>query len=144
MNLINKKRKFRKNKGFTFLEVLVVVIVIGILIGASLPAYLYTVEDTRTRKKEAAIQRVMEAKTKFYNADRTAAADTPIPTTADIAPYLILDPTEAVGVGGTATTNSFISNHSHCIFPDCFPKNEVWVLQPKGRFEKPEFVKISP
>lgn len=139
MSLNNKRKLFKKQCGFTFIEVLTVVIIVAILVGASIPAYLYTVADARQRKKDVAIQRVMEAKTKFYNAERTAAAMVTSPTTADIAPYLILDPTESGGIGGTATTNSFISSHPHCIFPDVYPDNETWVLRPMPRNQPPDF-----
>jgi prepilin-type N-terminal cleavage/methylation domain-containing protein len=144
MKSINK-RKFSKNThGFTFIEILTVIIVIGILVGASIPAYLWTREDAIERKKATAIQRVAEAKTKFYNAEKTAAALVSTPSLTDVAKYLQLDPTETKGPSGTATTNAFFSDHPHTIFADCFPKNERWFLNPGSRTNQPVFQKLSP
>jgi len=142
MNSSKKTSQKKGQRGFTFIEVLTVIIILAILIGASLPAYLYTRDDARKRKMDTAIQRVIEAKTKFYNAERTAAASVPEPSLAQVAEYLMLDPTEAQGRSGPASTNSFFSNHPDTIFADCFPKNEVWMLKPNARNVRPEFVQI--
>jgi prepilin-type N-terminal cleavage/methylation domain-containing protein len=136
----------KKIKGFTFIEVLTVVMIIAVLVGASLPAYLWTRDDARARKKQAAIQRVIEAKIKFYNAEKTAAALGETPTLEQIANYLILDPTERPPGGGPpiASTNVFFSNSPESIFKNCFPPDEIWKLDPKSRSEQPVFVKIAP
>jgi prepilin-type N-terminal cleavage/methylation domain-containing protein len=132
----------KKNQGFSFIEVLTVIIILSILVGAGLPAYLWTRADTRERKKAVAIQRVEEAKLKYYNAVKSAAAENEIPDPADLAPYLIVNP----GSGGTstiATTNAFYSNSPECIFDRCFPPNEIWYLNPNRRSEKPFYEQIG-
>jgi len=132
MNLLRKKN----NKGFTFVEILTVLIILAIIVGAGLPAYLWNRKDTRTRKKEVAIQRVDEAKLKFYNAEKTAAALVPIPHPTNIAPYLIVNPSAGVA-SSVATTNAFYSHTADSLFNDCFPPGEVWYLNPGARGQKP-------
>lgn len=133
---IMKLKKKKNIMGFTFIEVLTVVIILAILVGTGLPAYLWVRKDARIRKQEAAVQRVVEAKLKYYNASKTAAALVPIPDASDIAPYLILDPSAGTGTL-QATTNAFYSNHPESIFAETFPPNEVWYLNPGARTNKP-------
>jgi prepilin-type N-terminal cleavage/methylation domain-containing protein len=128
------KRK-PKEQGFTFVEVLTVVIIIGILVGAGIPAYLWIKEDTRTQKKNQAIQTVEEAKIKFYNAEKTAAATVTHPTPTQLAYY--------ISTPAGADPGIFYSTNPACIFPNVFPPNEVWYLNPGARAQKPEFTKID-
>lgn len=131
--------KTKKNiHGFSFIEVLTVIIILSIIVGAGLPAYLWTRKDTKLRKQQVAIQRVEEAKLKYYNAVKTAAALTPVPNASDIAPYLIVNPSAMTGTM-FATTNAFFSNHPESIFNDTFPPDEVWYLNPNERGKKPFF-----
>lgn len=133
---IKRLKKKKHTMGFTFIEVLTVIIILSILVGAGLPAYLWVRKDARIQKQGAAIQRVIEAKIKYYNASKTAAALVPIPGASDIAPYLVLDPSAGTGTL-QATTNAFYSNHPESIFGDTFPPDEVWYLNPGARTNKP-------
>jgi prepilin-type N-terminal cleavage/methylation domain-containing protein len=139
---MKNSKSHKTQKGFTFVEVLVVVIILSILVGAGIPAYLWTRSDARTRKKEVAIERVAEAKLKFYNANKTAAAKVPTPTPADIIYYLQMDPSEGHG-SMVATTNAFYSDKDECIFKNCFPGNEIWYLNPMPRGTLPKYELIS-
>lgn len=136
-----KNPKHKKIRGFTFIEILTVIIVLSIVVGIGLPAYFWVRSDTRERKKEVAIQRVMEAKLKYYNSVKTAAALVPTPSPADIAPFLLINPT-AGSSGLTATTNAFYSDNAECIFDKCFPSNERWYLNPNSRSSMPFFQKL--
>lgn len=132
------KKNRKKIRGFTFIEVLTVIIILAILVGAGLPAYLWTRKDTKLRKQEVAIQRVVEAKLKFYNSIKTAAALQQFPEPEDIAPFLIVNPSSGA-TSTMATTNAFYSQHPESIFNDTFPPNEVWYLNPNERGKKPFF-----
>jgi prepilin-type N-terminal cleavage/methylation domain-containing protein len=131
-----KRNKNKKIKGFTFVEILTVIMILAIIVGVGLPAYLWTRKDTRIRKQQVAIERVAEAKLKYYNSVKTAAALVPIPEPQHIAPYIVLDPN--AGSGSTvASTNAFFSNHPESLFKDTFPPDEVWYLNPGARGQKP-------
>jgi len=114
---------------------MVVTIIIGILVGAGIPAYLWTRSDARSQKKRQAIQTVEEAKIKFYNAEKTAAATVTRPTPEQLAYYI----TTPAG----ANPGIFYSTNPFCFFPKVFPPNEVWYLDPGARGQKPVFTKIQ-
>ena len=130
-----KKKGRLKEQGFTFVEVLTVVTVIGILVGAGIPAYLWIREDTKTQKKNQAIQTVEEAKIKFYNAEKTAAATVTHPTPEQLAHYITTEAGPDPGI--------FYNTNPACFFPNVFSPSEVWYLDPGARGQKPQFVKIE-
>ena len=55
---INKKRP---NKGFTFLEIMVVVLILGILAGLIIPRFVGRAEDARKTKAAVQIRELMKA-----------------------------------------------------------------------------------
>ena len=128
-------KKKKGQQGFTFIEILTVVVILSILIGVGLPAYFWVREDTREQKRNQAIHKVEEAKIKFYNANKTAAATVTHPSPAQLAYYLVTPAGDDPGI--------FYSTNANTIFPNVFPSNQVWYLDPKARGQKPEFVRLD-
>jgi len=119
-----------KPDGFTLIEVLVVICIVGILAALAVPNYLWIAKDSKETKKEVTIARISEAKTQFYQNSRTTNS----PKLEDLVPYLNVKP----GMG----TNAFF-NGPNCLFQGCFPLNEKWWINPKGPNEVPAFEKLD-
>ena len=61
------KRFIRQNRGFTLLEVLMVVIIIGILATLAIPQYTKTVEKARASEAYSNLGSIRKAEWIFYN-----------------------------------------------------------------------------
>lgn len=75
----------RKNKGFTLLELIIVVIVIGILASIALPRYLKVMEKARSTEAKQILGTVRSAQMRYYAShqnytDNFAALDINITT----------------------------------------------------------------
>lgn len=68
--------RYVNNKGFTFVEMIVVVIVIGVLITLALPNYRYVVEKTRSGEGLQLLESIRHAQLAYYyENDNTFAND---------------------------------------------------------------------
>ncbi len=76
-------RKVRNQKGFTIMELMIVIVIIGILIAIAVPAYNNFVARARAATCQAN-QRTLESADGLLFADTAAHAD----DAADLAPYL--------------------------------------------------------
>lgn len=76
MKLLNIK----KSRGFTITEMLIVVVILGIIAGIAIPALFGSVADARSKKIEAALRQVEQAKTHYY-LDTKNAGEPPLETT---------------------------------------------------------------
>jgi len=78
----------KKNLGFTLIEVMIVVVIIGIVAAVALPSYQETVKQTKRTDATAALLQLSQGMERFYSANYTylgaaaSAANTGAPEAA--------------------------------------------------------------
>jgi type II secretory pathway pseudopilin PulG len=115
--------------GFSFVEVLIVVTITGILVSLCYFAYASLLGDTKTEKQAIAIHRMEEAKTRYF-LDFPNSPDTTIPPLTNLVYYLEITP--EVG------TNAFY-NVRGGLFDGCFPSSKNVYLNPNDKNTPPAF-----
>lgn len=69
MTIEQNKRKIMKNKGFTLIEVLVVVLIIGILAAIALPKYQHAMIKSQTATMLSLARSILDAEDRYYLAN---------------------------------------------------------------------------
>ena len=82
-----KKRLFRNEKGFTMVEMMVVLIIIAVLIGVGIRFYLGYIENSRVTKAKSQIM-MMQAAMDSYHAEKGGYITTANPCTLGAFPAL--------------------------------------------------------
>lgn len=77
---MNKKQKSLTNKGFSLVELIIVIAIMAVLIGVLAPQYLKYVESSRLQKDNQAISEIANA-VKIAMADETINSSTTSPFT---------------------------------------------------------------
>jgi prepilin-type N-terminal cleavage/methylation domain-containing protein len=139
-----KSIKKRNQDAFSFIEILLVVVIVSTLAAIAIPSLGWIKKDATSTKKAVAINRIAEAKEQFYQENRTTnrfraphePPDATLPDAARLLPYLNLK----AGTG----TNALYSNSPESLFAGCFPKDEVWYLNPNGKDQQPSYEKVNP
>ena len=91
---MNRNFKAKANRGFTIVELVVVITVIGLLAALAVGAYNKVVNDAKNTKKQALINTLATAKSLFVADPKRVAADitgynaAPDNNFASVAPYI--------------------------------------------------------
>ena len=67
-------RKYKNNEGFTLIELMIVVAIIGILAATAIPAFLNYIKRTKTTEAPLQLKAMFEGAANYYSGDRTAQA----------------------------------------------------------------------
>src|SRR5688572_11854846 len=83
-NAVMSKLCKRAHKGFTLVEIMIVVLIIGILLAIAVPNFIKARESSRAKSCVANLKQIESAKEQW--AMDTKAAPTATPTAADLYP----------------------------------------------------------
>lgn len=98
----------RKNKGFTLVEIMIVVLIIGILLAIAVPNFVKARQNSRVQTVVANLKQIEAAKEQW--AMDTGAASTASPTSTDLTPdYMKKWPLGPVGTGADYLANDMNS-----------------------------------
>lgn len=70
-------KKLRKNRGFTLVEIMIVVLIIGILLAIAVPNFIKARESSRGKTCVANLKQIESAKEQWAMENKKGAADTP-------------------------------------------------------------------
>jgi prepilin-type N-terminal cleavage/methylation domain-containing protein len=93
-------RQKRSNTGFTLIEMTIVLLIIGILMGIAIPSYLTAREKSRASVCRGQLRQIQDAKERWAIDKRKGSED--IPTPDDLAPNYLKD-IPLCPAGGTYT-----------------------------------------
>lgn len=80
-------RNNRKNKGFTLVEIMIVVLIIGILLAIAVPNFIRARESSRAKTCVANLRQIEASKEQWAMEEKKGATDTPVQ--ADLTPTYI-------------------------------------------------------
>lgn len=101
--------RFRKSKGFTLVEIMIVVLIIGILLAIAVPNFIKARENSRTRTCIANLRQIEAAKEQWAMENKKGSSD--VPTWANlVTDYMKAQP--SCPSGGAYTIAAIDTNPS--------------------------------
>ena len=95
--------RFKRNKGFTLVEIMIVVLIIGILLAIAVPNFIKARENSRIRTCIANLRQMEAGKEQWAMENKKGSAD--VPVWADLTPdYMKSQP--SCPSGGTYTISA--------------------------------------
>lgn len=110
-------KRIAKKKGFTLVEIMIVVLIIGILLAIAVPNFLRARESSRTRSCIANLRQIEAAKEQWAMDNKKGATDTP--AQADLAPTYVKSypscPSGGAYTIGDMSTNPVCNQAGHVL-----------------------------
>lgn len=101
---VSVTRDWRRCSGFTLIELMIVVLVLGVIVAFAYPAYTEFVERSRRSEATEALQNVATLQENFYNDNKeysTSLGELGMPTTTANGYYTLDPPLPGAAVDGT-------------------------------------------
>ncbi len=105
-------KRTRKTKGFTLVEIMIVVLIIGILLAIAVPNFLKARETSRTKTCVANMRQIEGAKEQWAMEMNMGATSTPV--AGDLAPAYIKGSLPGCPSGAAAYVIANMSNNPTC------------------------------
>lgn len=113
-------KRLKKSKGFTLVEIMIVVLIIGILLAIAVPNFIKARESSRTRTCVANLRQIEAAKEQWAMEMKKTSADTPAwGDLVGAAAYMKAQPSCPSGgaytIGDVATNPSCSTGGTHTL-----------------------------